>query len=111
MNGSAPTLLSAFFGSILFGLGMVVWGNYLPKLMSPWSVEDQPFDWQRVHRFIGWGASLCGIAFVAAWLLLPLDEARSASLIILGLAAGLALTRKLLSLAATARRSMRASRG
>jgi hypothetical protein len=36
---------------------MAVWGNYLPKLMSPWPPEEEAFDWHRVHRFVGWVCS------------------------------------------------------
>lgn len=84
---------------ILFGVSMMVWGNYLPKLLSPWSLDNQPFDWQQVHRFVGWGAALGGIAVVLVWLALPVEEAGSASRVVVGLTCGLALGRKLLSVA------------
>ncbi len=84
---------------ILFGVSMMVWGNSLPKLMSPWSMDNQPFDWQRVHRFVGWGALLGGIAVVLVWLALPVDQAGSASRVLVGSTCALALGRKLLSLA------------
>lgn len=41
---------------VILGTGMVIWGNYLPKGLSPWRVEDEPFNWQRVHQFVGWVA-------------------------------------------------------
>ena len=76
-----------------------IWGNYLPKQLSPWSLEDEPFDWQRVHRFCGWVASLSGIALVMVWLVLPLDGAKRATAGILLAFVVLCLARKLISLA------------
>ncbi|HXI02158.1 MAG TPA: hypothetical protein VNI57_03180, partial [Candidatus Saccharimonadales bacterium] len=58
-------------GGVLFGVGMVLVGNSLPKLLSPWSVSEEPFDWQRVHRFCGWVATFGGTACIGAWLTLP----------------------------------------
>ena len=89
---------------VVFGVGMVIWGNYLPKLLSPWAPADQPFDWQRVHRFVGWTVSIGGFAVILGWLVLPLEEARAAALIIVILALGVALGRKLLSLASPPQR-------
>jgi hypothetical protein len=88
------------FRGMTFGASLMLWGNYLPKLLSPWSLDDQPFDWQGVHRFAGWGALLGGLAVVLAWLLLPVEEAKSASSVIVVLTLGLAVGRKFLSLAA-----------
>ena len=85
---------------IVFAIGMVLWGNYLPKIRSPWRVRDEPFDWQRVHRFVGWAASLGGIALVAVWFVLPPEEARSATSAILRSFAVLAIGRKFISVGA-----------
>jgi hypothetical protein len=57
------------------GAMLATWGNYLPKLLSPWRVAEEPFDWQGAHRIAGWGASLGGIAIFVAWLSLPLEAA------------------------------------
>jgi hypothetical protein len=107
----AADLLDADWGPIvqrlsgvLFGTGMVIWGNYLPKGLSPWSVEEEPFDWQRVHRFAGWVASIGGIAVVMVWLVFPLQSARLFSIGLVGTCVVLLLGRKLLSLAARSRR-------
>ena len=89
---------------ILFGVGMVLWGNYLPKGLSPWNVADEPFDWQRVHRFVGWVASLGGIALVIVQLTLPLQEARLAMFGIVATVCVLMGGRKLMSVAAYSRR-------
>ena len=89
---------------VVFGASLMIWGNYLPKLLSPWASADQPFDWQRVHRFVGWTVSIGGFAVILGWLLLPLGEARVAAQIIVILALGLALGRKLVSIASPPRR-------
>ena len=89
---------------ILFGIGMVLWGNYLPKGLSPWSVADEPFDWQRVHRFVGWVASLGGVALVTVQLALPLEQARLAMFGIIATVCVLMGGRKLMSVVAYSRR-------
>jgi hypothetical protein len=82
---------------ILVGAALAIWGNYLPKILSPWRVEDQPFEWQKVHRFAGWVVSLAGVSMVVVWFVLPLEQAKSASGIIVGTAFSLAIGRKLVS--------------
>jgi hypothetical protein len=82
------------------GASMAIWGNLLPTLLSPWEVQDEPFDWQGVHRFVGWVATLGGIAVVLAWLALTPEAARPASRAILGTVMVLALGKKLTSLMA-----------
>ncbi len=84
---------------VLLGVALAIWGNYLPKLLSPWSLEHEPFDWQRVHRFCGWVASLSGIALVAVWLLLPQASAKPAAATIVVTFLVLCLVRKFLSVA------------
>ena len=90
--------------AVMFGTGMVVWGNYLPKQLSPWNAGDEPFDWQRVHRFAGWMVSLGGIAVMIVWLVLPVSEARLATLGIIATSFGLVLVRKFMSFVARLRR-------
>ena len=88
---------------VMFGAGLAIWGNYLPKLLSPWSVEDAPFDWQRVHRLAGWLATLAGVALVLVWLALPIASARQASIGIVIAFSTLTLGRKLMSIATYSR--------
>lgn len=57
------------------GLLFAIWGNYLPKLVSPWRTEAEPFNWQGVHRFVGRLAALGGVVVAIGWLILPLDVA------------------------------------
>ena len=78
---------------------MVVWGNYLPKLLSPWQPEEESFDWQRVHRFVGWAATLGGVCTMLTWLMLPIERADAWEPVIVGCVVVLSLGRKLYSLA------------
>ncbi len=89
--------ISQSLQGVFFGAALTIWGNLLPTVPSPWSFRTQPFAWQRVHRFVGWVATLCGIALVIVWLLLPVEEARLASARILGVFLVLGLGRKLVS--------------
>lgn len=81
------------------GALLAVWGNYLPKLMSPWQPEEEPFDWQRVHQFVGWAVTIGGIGMMLAWLALPIDRANDWDTAIIGTVVVLSLGRKLYSLA------------
>ncbi len=94
---------------VFLGAGLTVWGNLLPTLASPWSLEEQPFAWQQVHRFVGWVATLSGIALFLVWLVLPVGQARAASAVILGACFVLALGRKLVSVVARFRATEAAS--
>ena len=84
---------------IAVGAAWAIWGNYLPKLLSPWPTEIEPFAWQRVHRFVGWVCSLVGVGIIVSWLTLPigLAERVSEGLMLAGVL--LAIARKLYSLA------------
>ncbi len=98
-SGWEPTLRR--LAGIAFGVGLVVWGNYLPKVVSPWRREDEPFDWQRVHRFVGWLAVLGGLFVTGAWLFLPLAQAKPAAMTTIIAVTVLAVGRKLISLASS----------
>jgi uncharacterized membrane protein len=62
---------------LLIAVAVTVMGNYIPKLPSPWSHREEPFDWQGVHRFTGFVFMLVGVACFVAWVLLPVVEARA----------------------------------
>jgi hypothetical protein len=96
-----PTLRRGWW--LGFGMSMVACGNFLPKLVSPWRLEDEPFDWQRVHRFVGWAVCLGGIAVVLVWLFLRPEAAKTSSTAIVSLVGALSLGRKLISLASPPR--------
>lgn len=91
----SPTQRSS---GVLLGVLFVLFGNYLPKLSSPWSLADEPFDWQGVHRFVAWVCSLAGVAIVIAWPAFP-DSAAQATIPVLLTMAVMALSRKFYSLA------------
>jgi hypothetical protein len=85
---------------LILGAGMVVFGNMLPTLRSPWPFRRQPFAWQQVHRFVGWTFVLGGLGIVGSWAFLPLDYAVRSSVLIGTIVCTLALGRKLASLTA-----------
>jgi hypothetical protein len=83
---------------VMGGGGLALAGNYLPKLLSPWRVGTEPFDWQSVHRFGGWLLMLGGLAMVAASLVLPVADAKVGSVKIFGIVALAVVGRKVISL-------------
>ena len=84
---------------IAVGAAWAIWGNYLPKLLSPWPTEGEPFGWQRVHRFVGWVFSLVGVGIIVAWVTLPVERANRAAEGLMLAAVLLAMARKLHSMA------------
>jgi hypothetical protein len=84
---------------IAVGAAWAIWGNYLPKLLSPWPTQGEPFAWQRVHRFVGWVCSMVGVGIIVAWLTLPAERAERVGEGLILAAALLALARKLHSVA------------
>jgi hypothetical protein len=84
---------------IVAGAAFATWGNYLPKLLSPWPTGGEPFAWQRVHRFVGWLFSVVGVGIILAWLTLPIELAERLGERLILAAAVLAVARKLYSVA------------
>ncbi|MGE3275699.1 MAG: hypothetical protein AB7O67_11350 [Vicinamibacterales bacterium] len=84
---------------LLAGVGLAVWGNYLPKLTSPWRLEDEPFDWHGVHRFVGQVAFFGGLTLAFISLQVPAEWLRPAVVGVMATSLALALGRKLLSVA------------
>jgi hypothetical protein len=95
--GSDGRLVEQRFSGLLNGALFALWGNHLPKLMSPWSLEREPFDWQGVHRFVGRVALAAGLGLVFVWSTLPIRDADRAATILIVTACALALGYKLLS--------------
>jgi len=85
---------------LIVGGWMVVFGNLLPTLRSPWPIQQQPFAWQQVHRFVGWTFVLGGLGVIASWSFLTPSAAAKSSLGVFAIAFTLALGRKLASVAA-----------
>jgi hypothetical protein len=85
------------FSGVVLGVGMILFGNFLPALRSPWRLQEQPFAWQHVHRFVGWTFVLAGLGVLACWLLLPLDSAVRTTAVMLVIACSAAVVRKFAS--------------
>lgn len=81
------------------GAGLAFFGNYLPKLVSPWTLENEPFDWQGVHRFCGHAFFFSGSACAIFWLMLPVYQAKLATAALFLVVAVAAVVRKFYSLA------------
>jgi hypothetical protein len=90
-------LVEERFSWLMKGALFALWGNRLPKLMSPWPLEREPFDWQAVHRFVGRVAVVAGLGLLVAWSMLPVDAAERAAEIIVASACVLGVGYKLLS--------------
>jgi hypothetical protein len=82
---------------VIFGVGLAIAGNYLPKVLSPWRADEEPPGWQRAQRFFGWIAALCGMALVAVWLSLPVATAGNVAEVITVVFVALTLGSKLVS--------------
>ncbi len=98
--------LSHRISGMLFGVALALWGNFLPKLPSPWRLEEEPFDWQGVHRFIGWAHAIAGTVVFFGWLMRAPHDANRLAILVVMTAALLGVGRKLYSVATwkTARR-------
>lgn len=82
---------------LILGTGMILFGNTLPTLRSPWPYTHQPFAWQQVHRFVGWVFVLGGLAVAGAWLTLG-PSAAHVSTMVMAATVVLSLGRKFASL-------------
>ena len=71
---------------VLLGIAMVAMGNLLPKMRPLSPAGRDPAGTAAAERFAGWLLVLAGIAHIAAFLILPLPEARPVSAVI-GIAA------------------------
>jgi hypothetical protein len=103
--------LTLRIGWIAAGAAWAIWGNYLPKLLSPWPAEGEPFAWQRVHRFAGWVFSMVGVGIVLAWLTLPIALADRVGEGLILAAVVLAIGRKLYSVATHTARPLTKGKG
>jgi hypothetical protein len=92
---------------LFLGIGLVVFGNYLPTLRSPWPLSRQPFAWQQVHRFVGWVCVLGGLGVIGCMVVLPLDSARQSSNWIVVVVGIVSVGRKFGSLTARSIRPLR----
>lgn len=72
-------------GTMVFiGFYFVLTGNQLPKMLTPLSeLRCDGTRTQAFQRFTGWAWVLMGLSYVACWLILPLDVAKSVSVAVL----------------------------
>lgn len=82
---------------LVLGTGMILFGNALPTLRSPWRYPRQPFAWQQVHRFVGWVFVLGGLIVVGVWLTMSGRSAARVTAAVMGATAVLTLGRKFAS--------------
>jgi len=94
---SDARLVARRFDGVLKGALFALWGNHPPKLMSPWSLEREPFDWQGVHRFVGRVAVAAGLGLILVWSTQPFARAEGAADVIVVTGCGLALAYKAIS--------------
>jgi hypothetical protein len=89
---------------VLAGMTLAIWGNFLPKLMSPWSTAEEPFDWQRVRRSGGRLIGFAGLVVTLAWLTQTVETARLVSTVAVGAALATLIAIKVASRISHARR-------
>lgn len=76
--------LSRRMANVIAGAVLVFVGNGLPKMLTPLSVlQCDGARAQAFQRFAGWTWVLTGLAFAAAWLVLPIGLAKPVSLVVL----------------------------
>lgn len=67
--GNRPT-------NVLSGLFFVIWGNRMPKILTPLSAAGcDPATIQTRRRRLGWAYVLTGLTFTVIWLVLPVHLA------------------------------------
>jgi hypothetical protein len=74
-------VLSERLAGVAIGLGLAVIGNLTPKLVEPLAPRRcSPVQIQSLRRFSGWSFTLAGLAYVAVWLIAPVDLAEMLAL-------------------------------
>jgi hypothetical protein len=87
---------------VLIGLFLAMLGNVMPKNVPPLSSGCDGARQQAFHRLAGWTWVLCGLASVVAWLVLPIDLAGTAAVVLAATAMAVTIVH-LVRLAARAR--------
>lgn len=67
---------------VLTGLFLVMLGNVMPKNLPPLSSGCDGARQQAFHRLAGWTWVLCGLASAIGWLVLPIDLAETAAIVL-----------------------------
>jgi hypothetical protein len=87
---------------VLIGLFLAMLGNVMPKNVPPLSSGCDGARQQAFHRLAGWTWVLCGLASAVAWLVLPIDLAGTAAVVLAATAMAVTIVH-LVRLAARAR--------
>ena len=66
----------------LIGVLLVMIGNSMPKNLPPLSSGCDGARQQEFHRLAGWTWVLCGLASAIGWLVLPIDFAQTAAIVL-----------------------------
>jgi len=76
------SLVERFWG-VTMGAVLIVMGNMMPKILSPLTHQHCAHrKAQSVQRFAGWSFVLAGLAYAAAWLVLPEQQAGTVATLI-----------------------------
>ncbi len=67
---------------VLIGAFLVMLGNVMPKNLPPLSSGCDGARQQEFHRLTGWTWVLCGLASGISWLVLPIDFAQTAAIVL-----------------------------
>jgi hypothetical protein len=81
---------------VITGLVLAFIGNSIPKTITPLSeLHCDPVKVQAFQRWSGWIWLVAGLGFTAVWLLAPLDTAAPLSMLVVGVAIVVVLTRSI----------------
>jgi len=82
LGASADADLARRASMVVMGGFLVFTGNAMPKMLTPLSaMRCDPARSQAVQRFVGWTWVLTGLAYAVPWLVLPLAQAESVSIV------------------------------
>jgi hypothetical protein len=81
-----PELARRLMGA-LPGIMLVLYANAIPKAVVPIArMHCDPATDQAVRRFVGWTLVLGGVAYLVAWIVVPVEQAATVSCSFLGAA-------------------------
>ncbi len=69
---------------VIVGLTLTIFANAIPKKLPPLSGRKDPARAQAYQRFAGWTFALAGIGHALAWSLLPIEQANTAAMLVVG---------------------------
>jgi fructose-specific phosphotransferase system IIC component len=84
----APAYISEELGhrlfGILLGLFAAYYANAVPKLLKPLPRLRDPAREQALRRFTGWTLVIGAVAYVVAWIVVPIAQANTVAMSLLG---------------------------